>query len=78
MDNPNKPDIFTSYANSLFRKLERVEDKLDWMKEKMEKDEKHIIQIYKNKEEIQQVKTIGTVLFALIAFVGSLFGLKLK
>jgi Mg2+ and Co2+ transporter CorA len=44
----------------------------------MEKDEKHFTQIYRNKEEIQKVKTIGGVLFALTGLVASFFGFNVN
>ena len=64
--------------NALVRKIERVETNVDWIKMQMEQDQKHIDQIYKNKDEIQQMRTIGTVMFTITAFVASIFGLKIK
>lgn len=64
--------------NALVRKIERVETNVDWIKMQMEQDQKHIDQIYKNKDEIQQIRTIGTVMFTITVFVASIFGFKLK
>ena len=64
--------------NALVRKIERVETNVDWIKMQMEQDQKHIDQIYKNKDEIQQMRTIGTVMFTITAFFASIFGLKIK
>jgi len=64
--------------NALVRKIERVETNVDWIKKQMEEDQKHINQIYKNKDELQQMKTIGTVLFTIFAFVVSFFGFRIK
>ena len=64
--------------NALVRKIERVETNVDWIKMQMEQDQTHIDQIYKNKDEIQQIRTIGTVMFTIPAFVASIFGFKLK
>ena len=71
-------DNFGQVVDALVRKVERVETNVDWIKKQMEEDQKHIEQIYRNKEEIQQVKTVGTVLFTLTAFIGSFFGFKVK
>ena len=69
---------FGNYFEALVRKVEIIETNVNWMKDEMEKDQKHIDQIYRNKEEIQQVKTVGTVLFTITAFVGSFFGFRIK
>ena len=69
---------FGSYFQALVRKVERIETNVSWMKDEMEKDQKHIDQIYKNKEEIQKVKTVSTVLFTMFAFVSSFFGFRIK
>tara|TARA_Y100001963_G_scaffold92454_1_gene127273 strand:+ start:696 stop:944 length:249 start_codon:yes stop_codon:yes gene_type:complete len=69
---------FGSYFQALVRKVERIETNVSWMKDEMEKDQKHIDQIYNNKEEIQKVKTVGTVLFTMFAFISSFFGFRIK
>ena len=63
---------------AMVRKVERIETNVDWIKRNMEKDEKHFAQIYRNKEEIQKVKTIGGVLFALTGLVASFFGFNVN
>lgn len=67
---------FGGYFEALVRKIERIENDVKWLKTNMQEDQKHIKQIYRNKEELQKVKTIGTVLFAVFAFVSSFFGFK--
>ena len=59
---------------ALVRKVERIETNVDWIKKNMAKDEKHFNQIYRNKEEIQKVKTIGGVLFSIVGLVSAFFG----
>jgi len=59
---------------ALVRKVERIETNVDWIKKNMAKDEKHFTQIYRNKEEIQKVKTIGGVLFSIVGLVSAFFG----
>jgi hypothetical protein len=59
---------------ALVRKVERIETNVDWIKKNMAKDEKHFTQIYRNKEEIQKVKTIGSVLFAIVGLISTFFG----
>tara|TARA_R100000081_G_C4791211_1_gene157869 strand:- start:457 stop:705 length:249 start_codon:yes stop_codon:yes gene_type:complete len=71
-------DNFGNYFEALVRKIERIENDVKWLKENMQEDQKHILQIYKNKEEIQKVKTIGSVLFAVFVFVSSFFGFRIK
>tara|TARA_R100000742_G_C4270358_1_gene89040 strand:- start:788 stop:1036 length:249 start_codon:yes stop_codon:yes gene_type:complete len=71
-------DNFGSYFEALVRKIERIENDVKWLKENMQEDQKHIRQIYKNKEEIQKVKTIGAVLFVVFAFISSFFGFRIK
>ena len=63
---------------AMVRKVERIETNVDWIKKNMEKDEKHFTQIYRNKEEIQKVKTIGGVLFALVGLVASFLGFSVN
>ena len=59
---------------ALVRKVERIETNVDCIKKNMAKDEKHFTQIYRNKEEIQKVKTIGGVLFSIVGLVSAFFG----
>jgi len=70
MDNAGPGKII----EAMVRKVERIETNVDWIKKNMEKDEKHFTQIYRNKEEIQKVKTIGGVLFAIVGFISTFFG----
>tara|TARA_R110000744_G_scaffold372082_1_gene483534 strand:- start:328 stop:555 length:228 start_codon:yes stop_codon:yes gene_type:complete len=63
---------------AMVRKVARIETNVDWIKKNMEKDEKHFTQIYRNKEEIQKVKTIGGVLFALVGLVASFLGFNVN
>lgn len=74
MDNAGPGKII----EAMVRKVERIETNVDWIKGSMEKDEKHFDQIYRNKEEIQKVKTIGGVLFAITGFVASFFGFNVN
>ena len=74
MDNAGPGKII----EAMVRKVERIETNVDWIKRNMEKDEKHFTQIYRNKEEIQKVKTIGGVLFALTGLVASFFGFNVN
>ena len=74
MDNAGPGKII----EAMVRKVERIETNVDWIKRNMEKDEKHFAQIYRNKEEIQKVKTIGGVLFALTGLVASFFGFNVN
>ena len=74
MDNAGPGKII----EAMVRKVERIETNVDWIKKNMEKDEKHFAQIYRNKEEIQKVKTIGGVLFALTGLVASFFGFNVN
>jgi len=64
------------YRDKLRDDVSEIKTDLKWMKEKFETNEKHFQQVYRNKDELTRIKTVGSVFGVIISLALGFFGIR--
>jgi len=64
------------YRDKLRDDVSEIKTDIKWMKEKFEQNEKHFQQVYRNKDELTRIKTVGSVFGVIISLALGFFGIR--